>query len=220
MLAGCGDATQPRSIELELSQPTLSLTRGTPATFLVTTTRTNFAGDITLSVSALPAGITWAFVPSVLTAQQDSATLILTPSAYATLGTGDLRITASSPGVESRIGAILLTVKVAGSYTLSLSPPTISVEQGGVANVTITQVRVDGFVEPVLLSVSGAPPGLTTSLSSPVMNDDPVTLSLSAVRGVGPGLHILTITATTPGLSNRTMTLETTVLPTNEFRTP
>jgi hypothetical protein len=77
------------------------VTRGsaTPATFTLTTTSVNFSGNISLSVSGLPAGMAWALGPSVVPGSGTS-TLSIRASPSAPLGTYNVVVRGVADGVS------------------------------------------------------------------------------------------------------------------------
>jgi len=52
-----------------------------------------------------------------------------------------------------------------GTIQLSASPTTLTLPQGGSGTVTVTLVRGGGFSDPVSVSVTGLPSGVTLSVS-------------------------------------------------------
>jgi chitinase len=95
------------------------------------------------------------------------------------------------------------------SFTLSVSPNSLSVAQGGSSTSTITVSSIDGFDSPVTLSVSGLPSGVTASLSSssitPSANGSATaTLTLTAGSSATAGSATVTVTGTSGSLTETT----------------
>jgi phospholipase C len=91
------------------------------------------------------------------------------------------------------------------SFTLSLSPSSVSITQGGQATSTITITPQNGFNGSVTLSASGLPTGVTASFNlNPATTSSTLTLTASANAATG------TVAVTIMGVSG-TMTSSTTL---------
>ncbi len=178
-------------------------------TVTVTLTRTNFTGTINLSLENAPVGVTGTFTPNAVTGT--TATLQLQVGAAVTTGDNTLTVRAQAQGQADRTATFTLRVTgtVQGSYTLTTTPTTqATVQQGGTANVTVNVNRIGGFAGSVALAVTGAPGGLTATLTPTSTTGATSTLALSASGSLAVGSsHVLTITGTTAGLANQTAQL-------------
>lgn len=101
--------------------------------------------------------------------------------------------------VDAAAALASLGTPVAPSFTLSLSPATVSLAPGGSAAVTVLISRSGGFAGDVTFSVAGAPVGLSAGFAPPATGGDRATLTLAAsselsglytlqVQGVGGGV--------------------------------
>jgi len=99
-----------------------------------------------------------------------------------------------SPNGQNLINAL------AGGFTLSASPSSLTITQGGSGTTTITVTEVGGFVGEVTLAASGAPSGVTASYS-PNPTTGTSTLTLTASNSATPGTATVTITGTSDGLA-------------------
>ena len=79
------------------------------------------------------------------------------------------------------IGSVTVTVNAAPGFTLSPSPMSVSVAQGGSGTTTITVTDIGGFSGTVALAATGLPSGVTSSFAS----------------GTAPGTQVLTLMAST-----------------------
>jgi hypothetical protein len=105
-----------------------------------------------------------------------------------------------------------------GSITLTASPTTLTVPQGGSGTVTVTLVRGGGFEDPVSVAVTGLPTGVTTSVA-PAQLTGATTQAMVTVNvgsAVAAGTYDATVTASAAGVGNATATysLTVTALPT------
>jgi hypothetical protein len=142
---------QPQTPDFSLSPNPTSLTinRGASGTSTITVTRTGgFTGDVTLSATGLPSGVTSSFSPNPATGT--SSVLTLTASGTATLGAATVTVTGTGGGL-TRTTTINLTVNDAG---------------GGTGGVTVTPViNSNGpWFNEQAISLSN-PTGVITSLS-------------------------------------------------------
>ncbi|KIE26750.1 chitinase [Streptomyces sp. MUSC 125] len=96
-------------------------------------------------------------------------------------------------------------------FSVSLSPTTVSVEPSGSATATVRTSVTAGNAQTVNLAVSGAPSGVTASLSpSSVTAGGTATLTVEAGASAAPGTYTLTVTGTS-GTTRHSSTLALTV---------
>ncbi len=188
------------SFTLSASPGSLSITRGTSGTSMVTITPQNgFSGSVSLSASGLPSGVTASFSPNPATA---TSTLTLAASGTATTGTVTVTVTGTS-GILANPTTISLTVTAAPNFTLSASPGSLSIMQGASGTSTVTITPQNGFSSSVSLSASGLPSGVTASFS-PNPATTTSTLTLAASGTATTGTVTVTITGTSGSLTHTT----------------
>src|SRR5205823_3558081 len=159
--SNCGGAAD---FSLSASPASVSVTQGGSTSSTITVNPVNgFNGSVGLSASGLPAGVTASFNPASTTG---NSTLTLTASGAATTGTATVTITGTS-GSLSHTTTVTLTVNAAATpdFSLSASPTSVSVTQGGSGSSTLTVNPVNGFTGSVSLSASGLPSGVTASFN-------------------------------------------------------
>ncbi|MEU9443583.1 carbohydrate binding domain-containing protein [Streptomyces sp. NPDC048304] len=89
------------------------------------------------------------------------------------------------------------TTPPANDFSVSLSPATASVDPGGSATATVKTSVTSGSAQTVALTVSGAPSGVTASLSpASVTAGGTSTLTVKTAAGTAPGTYTLTVTGT------------------------
>jgi Abnormal spindle-like microcephaly-assoc'd, ASPM-SPD-2-Hydin len=104
-----------------------------------------------------------------------------------------------------------------GSFTLSASPASVSVEQGGQGTSTITTAIDGGFNSSISLSASGVPAGTTVSfnpstIAAPGAGSSTMTVAVGSSTAVGT--YSLTVTGTGGGIQqSATVTLTVTADP-------
>uniref|UniRef100_UPI001FE1A936 choice-of-anchor U domain-containing protein n=1 Tax=Thermus islandicus TaxID=540988 RepID=UPI001FE1A936 len=90
------------------------------------------------------------------------------------------------------------------SFTLSLNPTILTVQQGSSGTTTLTVTPQNGFTGTVSLSLVGAPSGVSLSPTSvSVSGSNPVTqaLTLAVASSVAPGTYNLQVKGTAGSLS-------------------
>lgn len=118
--------TSGASLALQLSPTAVELFRGGQVQVEVTVTRpANAAGDLTLSATGLPSGVTAQFDPAVLAGAAQSSTLTLEADAAASLGATTLTVTVSggSTSASRDLGLTVSTLTVQGRVKGSLNQP-------------------------------------------------------------------------------------------------
>jgi len=187
---------------LSASSPSLTVLQGASGTDTITVVPTGgFNGSVALSASGLPTGVTASFNPPSTTS---TSSLTLTASATATTGTSTITITGTSNGLTSSVN-LSLTV---GGFSLSLSPSSLTVQQGstGSATVTVTEVAFSGAVA---LSASGLPTGTTASFN-PTSTSTQSTLTFTVSSTTTTGTSTVTISGKVSNVT-QTTTLALTV---------
>jgi fibronectin type 3 domain-containing protein len=82
-------------------------------------------------------------------------------------------------------------------FSLSISPASVTVfKNGGTAIYTVTITRINGFANPVTLSVSGLPAGTTGSFSPNPASGTSSTLTLTVSASTVHGTFTFTVTGT------------------------
>ncbi|MEU8973184.1 carbohydrate binding domain-containing protein [Streptomyces monashensis] len=101
------------------------------------------------------------------------------------------------------------TTPPANDFNVSLSPTTASVDPGGSTTATVQTSVTSGSAQSVNLAVSGAPSGVTASLSpASVTAGGTSTLSVQTSSSTAPGTYTLTVTGTAgPASHSSSLTL-------------
>jgi subtilase family serine protease len=197
----------PLGFGLSLSSSTLTVVQGANGGTTVTINPQNgFTGNVALTVSGLPAGVTASFSsPSAATA----STLTLTASSTATVGSATITITGTS-GSLTGSAKLALAVSAPPSFTLAPATATSSVLQGATSSDAITISAHNGFTGTVALTASGLPPGVTASFT-PASATSTSTVTFSATTTATAGATTVTVTGTSGSL-HATATIGLTVM--------
>ncbi|HSS98230.1 MAG TPA: protease pro-enzyme activation domain-containing protein [Terriglobales bacterium] len=204
LVAHWSEGSAPPPASFAVSAPsTANLSAGATASVSASVSVNNgFTGQVALTASGLPTGVTTSFDPGTLAAPGTS-TLTFTASSSVKAGTYAVTITATSGGT-SKTAAVSLVVTVPATFTLATSVSSVTMLVGKSATVTATTTITSTFKSAVNVTVSGQPSGLTanvspTSIKSP--GSGSATLTISAAASMAPGTYTLTITASGGGVS-------------------
>jgi hypothetical protein len=200
------------SFTLSASPAAVTVSPGGSGASTVTVNQQNgFGGLVGLKIAGLPSGVTGAFSPATT---NGGSALTIAASSSAAAGKSTLTVTGTS-GSLSATTTISLTVTAPPSYTLSASPSSVTVAQGGNGTSTITVTPQNGFSGTVALAASGLPTGVTASFS-PASATSASTLTLSASSSATKGTSTVTITGTSGSLSSKA-TISLTIGPPPSF---
>lgn len=189
------------SFKLSASPATLSIAQGATGSSTITVTPVNgFSGTVALAASGLPSGVTASFSPASTTG---TSTLTLTASSTATAGTSTVTVTGTSGSLSATTTIALTITSNQQDFSLSASPTSVSVTQGGTGSSTITVSPLNGFTGTVSLAVSALPTGVTASFS-PASTTGTSTLTFSASSTAATGTSTVTVTGTSGTLSHTT----------------
>lgn len=159
---------------------------------LVTPDR-GFRGNVNLYVSGLPTGATATFTPSTIQGGAGFSILTVSTSSTTAPGTYPLIINGVS-GVLSHVAQETLTL---ADFSLSVSPESGVVQQGNAATFNATLTPIEGFNEPVHLTVSGLPSGTFAYFQPAILSNASGTavLHIFTTRWTPVGSYPLTISA-------------------------
>ena len=211
---GGGTVTPPPSVggfTIALSQSTLSVQQGQSGSVTASITRTgSFTGTVDLSTENVPAGITATFSPASVTSTTTATTLSVTVGATVAPGSYSFTVRGKATGQSDQTGTVSLTITAAPAapaIALALSPTSGSVQQGASGSITATVTRTN-FTGAVTIAVSGAPAGVTTSVSQ---SGDAASITVNVAAGAATGASTLTVTASGSGVTTQSATYALTV---------
>ena len=204
------------SFSLTLSPTSLSLAPGNAGTTWATTIRTTtFNSAITVKVTGMPSGVTTS-TGSIALPGSGVCALGVTVGSTAAAGTYSLTVSATGGGV-TKTAPLSLTVVPPPSFSLTVSPASLSLGPGSNGSSTATTVGTGNFSSAVTVSVAGAPTGVTVSagvISAPGSGNK--TIGVTVGSSAAAGTYPLTVSATGGGVT-KTTSLSLTVLPPPSF---
>ncbi len=197
------------SFSLTASPASLSVTQGATGSSTITVAPSGgFKGSVTFTALGVPSGITASFSPS---SAAGSTSLMLTAGSSAVPASSAITITGTSGSLHASTNvALVVSAAATSGFSLSASPASLSVMQGGSATSTINVTPSDGFANAVALAATGLPSGISASFS-PASTQSTSTLTLSAGSAATQGTSMLTISGI-GGASSSTVTLPLTVI--------
>lgn len=207
-----GSLTETATMQLTVAAPTftlygpynVSLNQGASAISSVTVSpQYGFAGDVTLSATGLPSGVTATFSPNPTTG---TSTMTLSASSTATPGSATFTIVGTSGAITNSMQAQVMVN--ASSFSLTAAPSEVLIAPGASGKSTINVVPANGFSNSVSLAVSGLPTGVTSTFSSPTPTTSS-TLALAADSTAVAGRSTVTITGTSGSETSSTALLLT-----------
>jgi hypothetical protein len=177
-----------------------------------------FNQPVTISFGPLPAGVTVTpTTANVLPGSTQNFTFSFTPAGnpIANFGTTNVTVTASAPGFPTQTSTIVLALSSATSLPFSLSagtPGTITLPSGPTStsfNVFVSSAVT--FNQPINISVSGVPTGVSISpgtfVFTPGLSGTSVNYSVNVDPALAvPGVYPITIVGVSGGLSTTTST--------------
>jgi hypothetical protein len=199
------------TLGLALTPATLSVAQGANATSTVAITRTGFTGDVGLTVTGAPTGVTATLDPT--TATGNTSTLTVTAAPNATLGAATLTLTGTSPIAGNRTVTLPITVTApASSIGLTLAPTALTIARSANARSTITLARTN-FTGEVTFTAENLPAGVTASFAPNPNTTGTTTLTLTTTAAAATGTNNITIRATGTGVTAVTAPLALTITP-------
>jgi len=170
----------PPDFGISVTPPTKTVNDGAAITFTTSVTPSwNYSGQVSLSVSGLPAGAVGTFSPLT----SGTSTLTISKTANAVAGSYLLTIT----GTDGTITHTTTVVLNLNSFSISASPASQVLTKGSSTTFTVTVTSAGSFTGVVSFRTPGLPTGVTASFA-------PTTVT-------GSGSTTLTLTAATTAAS-------------------
>lgn len=161
---------------------------------------------INLSVTGLPANCDGHFLFNPMSHQGETQLIVTTNNTPT--GTYPLTLTATAFDGTTHSQPATLTVTTASDFALTAAPSISNVSLGNSVSFTINVNETNDYVNPVVLSVTGLPAGVTATFNPP----SPIpaatsTLTFNVSNSAPPGTYNLTVTGTS-GATVRTVGIQ------------
>jgi hypothetical protein len=178
------------------SPATLTLTAGASATATITTKVTSGTGAVPLSFQlTAPPGVTASYSP----ASPNAGTTIMVTftAAVGTASSTATPIVVSVDGGRRQHPVSFNTTIDGDDFGATLSGTEATVAQGGTAHLTVTTTTKHGAAQPLALTVTGLPSGVTAAFDTPSINSGATaTLTFAASHSASIGASTVSIVAT------------------------
>lgn len=191
---------------IAISPTSQSIQRTAVASYTVTVTSLNgFDGSVTMTASGGPSGTVLSGSPATPTlAAPGHATLTVTTTSITAIGPYTITVS----GVSGRLkhsattGLTVNPIAPTPSFTLAMTPASLSVDAGSSGVYTVTLTRA-GLTDDVRLSVVGLPDYVTPSFSSEILSGvaSSATLTITVDPSAKARSSDITITGTSGTLS-------------------
>jgi hypothetical protein len=183
-------ATPAPSFAVGVSPAYVTISQGATATAEIAVTESNgFKGDVSLSVTQLPAGIAATLNPD---ATSEKSVLTLSSSDSAAVGPTVISVWGSAAGLTS-LSPLYVISQPALAFTLGVSPSPLTLSQGSSNTATIAVTAPSVADEDVSLFIaSHLPTGIIASLTSR-LGMAGALLTLTADESVQPGEYFLNL---------------------------
>ncbi|MGA2181677.1 MAG: S8 family serine peptidase [Bryobacteraceae bacterium] len=174
-----------------------TLKQGASATSAISVAASGgFQGNVALSLTGLPAGVSATFNPPAVAAG-GTTTLQLTASASASAGAVPLTVKGVSGSLSSSV-SLSLSVTAPPGFTLSVTPSSQTVTRGGSAPFTISVAGVGGFTGTVMIQAAGVPANTSTVFTSAGAGS--LKMTVATTSRTATGSYPITMTATSGSL--------------------
>ena len=197
------------NFSISASPASVSIARGSHGSSTITTTVSggfNHAISLSVSASGVPSGTTVSFSPTPIAAPgSGSSTMTIAVGSSTAVGTYRITVTGSGGGIQHTT-YVILTVTTP-NFSISASPASVSVGQGGKISSTITTTVSGGFNNSISLLASGVPSGTTVSFSpTPIAAPGSGSSTMAIVVGssTAVGTYHITVTGSGGGIQHTT----------------
>ncbi len=215
MACGGDDDDEPTGITgsftLSVSPTPVNLTPGQSTYVTATLTPSGgFSGSVSLTISGTPTGVSAAATPAALSGTTVASRIDLTATGAAAIGSSTVTVTGTS-GSQQATATFTLNIENPPDYSVS-GPGAASIASGATGDVTLN-INRSNFSGGVTLALVNPPGGITATFSPAPTTGNSAVMTVNVASTVAPALYALTIRATASGLTDRTTTLQLTVIP-------
>jgi subtilisin family serine protease len=150
----------PPDFDVVATPTTQTVSPGGTGSFTATVTALHgFTGDVTLSLTGVPASVGTAAVSPSAVSAAGTAQVTVTTLGTAPAGSYPLTLDATSGTLHHTSSLTLVVSATAKDFTVSVVPSSLTVRRGRTAASTVHVSATGGFAGRVRLSVFGVPPG-------------------------------------------------------------
>ena len=209
VLAACGGGSTPTpppsttpDFAMTSTPSSLTVTQGSSGSVSINLDRQNgFAGAVDITLASPPVGVTAASM--TITADSSVGTLNITADDTVTPGAITLNLTGVSGG-QNKSSSLTLNVTAASSpdFVMALTPASLSLKQGSNGDVKIDVTRLNGFDDPITLSLTSPPAGVSAANIVIASGSSSGTMTVKTTANAALVSSNLNISAISGGLSH------------------
>jgi hypothetical protein len=162
-----------------------------------------WTGDVVISATDLPNGMTPSYNPVVVKGGNGTSTITLSTSPAVPLGQYNVTLSGNSGALTHSTVATITVTASPGDFTGSVVQNALNTQPGGSVAYTVSVQPLYGFTGSVLLNVSGLPAGTTASFNPSIITGGSGTSTLTVQTSSltpAPSVSNLTISGTNGNL--------------------
>jgi hypothetical protein len=198
-------ATTAGSFTIILPSSPTSVTPGSSASVSIGIVRyQGFAGDVTLSATGLPVGVTSQFSPAVVGGL--GTIMALDVGANVPPATYHLTVRGTAANQTDVTQTFTLVVAPPPTFSITAGVAAVNVVQGSSNQTYLKVIRGAGLVGSVSYTVTGVPTGLAVAAVTTSVADS-VALTVSATSGLAGGSYPVVIHASVSGAAEQTASI-------------
>ena len=200
--------TAVAGITVTLAPPALSIAQGATAQTAITLARLGgLTGDLQMTATGMPTGLTVGFAPTTVTGS--ASTLTVTVGAAVPAAVYPIVVTATGAGAVVGTATLTVTVTIPSGFTLSATG--VSIAQGALGTSTVTVTRIGGFANNVDLIASNVPANVAVAFAPASVAGTTSTLTFTVGAAAVPGAYTVMINGTGTGAANQSTTVALTI---------
>src|SRR5215472_6058221 len=208
-------ATTTPSFSVSASGTSVENEGGTGTTSVLVPPVNGFTGDVSLSVSGLPTGVTASFNPATVAGGKGTSTLTFTAAANAVPATSVPITVTGTSGAITQTTQLFLTIVQRPDFTITPATQAVTLTPGSNPTATVTVASLGGFTGTVTLSATGLPAGVQANFSpSSVNGSGNIVINFNAQTSTPSGTTNISIVGTSGSITHST-TIALTVTGTN-----
>jgi len=167
-----------------------------------------WTGDVVLSVTNLPNGLTPGYNPVVIKGGRGTSTVTLTASSSIALGSYTVTLSGNSGSLTHSTDVSITVAALEGDFSGIVTQPAANTSAGGSVQYVLTLTPTGGFNSNVTLNVSGLPTGATASFNPAIVagGNGSSTLTVQTAPGTPqPSIYNISIDASSGPLIHSTL---------------
>jgi len=167
-----------------------------------------WTGDVVLSATDLPNGLTPSYNPVLVHGGNGKSIVTLTASNTIPLGTYTITLSGNSGSLTHSTSVTITVAPIVGDFIGNVLQPAMNTSPGGSVAYTVSITPTGGFTSNVTLNISGLPSGVTANFVPPVINGGSGSSTLTLQTSLStpqPSIYQVSVDATSGPLIHSTL---------------